>query len=339
LVLIISASVVFVGGTDCVTNPDYDSSSPFIGFFDECLIDKTESGFFGYIAGQIKTWFNLQLYPIYVVISVFVITIIFFHDDISPEDAARGNCARLHGHVFLIRLGLVIGMVPWLWSALTQERPCVCRANSAFPYTPLYSTWGMPAGGSFGATVFGLHFLELVNIPFGVLFILLVSACDLVDGEASLGQVLVGILFGLAIHFYTTRTPIFVSVFNFFASFVAGVITLFVAKSQYEKNDFSFAVFFVVGIVWQLYGFILLLVSFEWEFVRVAIRRSSHVLHEVDFMYYKPLNSPPSDPDRKEYPHEVKWMTFYTIVLFAGLCALKFAEQYVDEFLGFWDNR
>lgn len=37
-----------------------------------------------------------------------------------------------------------------------------------------------------------------------------------------------------------------------------------------------------------------MVVTYEWEFVKVVIRRSTYNLHHVDFMYYKPLNSPPS---------------------------------------------
>ena len=42
----------------------------------------------------------------------------------------------------------------------------------------------------------------------------------------------------------------------------------------------------------QVYAFTLLFVSFEWGFMKKALSQALHTLHDVDFLYFRPLNSP-----------------------------------------------
>lgn len=333
--VVLSINVYNVSGEprDCKTTEDYSSESAFLQFFDECFLDTTSVNAWASIATQFQNWFNIEVYPVYITIVIFIITLLFFSDNISGDDAARGNCVRLQAIVMLMRTGLVISMIPWLWAALSQERPCVCRVDSNHDYTPLFTTWGMPSGASVISTVIGLQVVQYLNIPLGVIFILLACASALVTGEYSTGQVIVGILFGVAIYVYTSRTPIFMRAADLVMTVIAGLITLYVTKSQFPAQDFSFAIYFLIGIAWQLYAFVLVLLTYEWDFVRMAIRRSSHNLHPVDFMYYKPLNSPPSDQEASQYPGEATWITVATVVMFLVLCGLRISTQYLNDML------
>jgi len=318
---------------ECKTTDDYDLEVPFVRFFDTCYLDTSEVNAFGSIAAQFHTWFSIELYPVYVVVAIFTITMVSFSENAGSDDVAMGNAKRLHAYVVIMRLGLVISMIPWLWAALTQERPCVCRYSPVGEYLPFIPIWGMPSDTAFAGTVVGFHIMQSFNIPLGIIFTLLSCAATVVAGQFSIGQVIVGLLFGVAIHFYSTRTPIFARLFDFVATLIGGLVCLFVQKSHYPAQDFSFSVFFFIGIAWQLYGFALVLLTYEWEFVKVVIRRSTSNLHHVDFMYYKPLNSNPSDSSSSEfkYPHDTLWITIATVVLFLVLCGLKVATQYMND--------
>ena len=54
----------------------------------------------------------------------------------------------------LMRIGLVISMVPWLWAAMTQERPCVCKISMHSVYIYIYGSGdggGCKSGGGSGS--------------------------------------------------------------------------------------------------------------------------------------------------------------------------------------------
>lgn len=341
LLLVVITLSVFVNnvngaapGLDCQTSDAYSRESKFLRFFDECFLDTSDVNAWGSIATQFQSWFNEQSYPIYVSVIIIVITLLFFAESVSDEDAARGNCVRLQAIVMVARLGLVISMIPWLWASLSQDRPCVCKVPGTETFVPLIPIWGMPSGASFAGTVIAAHVSQYLNIPLGIIFGLLACASALVTGQYSTGQVVVGILFGAAIYVYTSRTPIFMRAADLIMTIIAGVIALFVTKSQYQQLDFSFAVLFLIGIAWQLYSLVLVLVTYDMDFIRVAIKRSSHNLHAVDFMYYKPLNSNPASHEKaSQYPHEAMWITVATAVLFAVLCGLSISTQYIDSML------
>jgi len=331
LVVLLLANTVS-SDRECKTTDDYDGEAPFLRFFDACFLDTSKVNVWGNSAMQFHNWFTMEMYPIYVVVVLFTISLISFSDNAGADDIAMGNYTRLHAYVVIMRLGLVISMVPWLWAALTQERPCVCRVGQGNEYLPLIPIWGMPSDSAFAGTVVGFHIMRSFNIPLGIIFTLLACAATVVAGQFSIGQVIVGVLFGVFIHFYTTRTPIFVRFVDFVATLIGGLVCLYVQKAHYPAQDFRFAVYFFVGIVWQIYGFVLMILTYEWEFVKVVIRRSTYNLHHVDFMYYKPLNSPPSDSGEFKFRHETLWITIATVVLFVVLCGLKVATQYMNDF-------
>lgn len=96
----------------------------------------------------------MEMYPVYVVVVIFTISLVCFSENAGADDIAtyvvvlhqnidslwyRGNCTRLHGYAVIMRLGLVISMVPWLWASLTQERPCVCKIGMYFVEVTLFS--------------------------------------------------------------------------------------------------------------------------------------------------------------------------------------------------------
>jgi len=288
----------------------------------------------GNAALLLQTWFNTDTYPIYIMIVIFLIPHLFFTDEIANDDAARGNCMRLRGYVLLMKIGLVITVVPWLWASFRQERPCVCKDDKG-EYVPLNpNSWGMPSEGAFASSVIGLHVAEAVSFPLGIIFILIMATEGLLVGDYSIGQVIVGIAFGVAYHMYSSHTYIYFRILDLLLSVVAGVIALLVTKHQYPVGlDFSFSVEFLVGLVWQLYALSLIIVTFDFGFVKEAFRRTTRNLHEVDFLYYRSLNAPPAGEDRAQLPHEAIFLTLVTTLLFITLCALRISTPYIDNLL------
>jgi len=297
-------------------------------------VDTTEYSVFANVGQQLYSWFNMQTYPLYIMVAMFFLPFAFMNDNTDTELAARGNCVRLQGFLLLVRLGLVYSMTVWMWCAFRQPRPCMCRSDSSLPFVNLYGLWGMPSGESMAATVIGFHFIEKINIPLGIFFIVVMAGQGIAIGMHSFGQVLVGIIIGVALHFYSTRTPTFARVIDIVLNFIAGIITLVMTKQAYPNGiDCSFAMDFVIGIAWQVYAAVMVFVIFDWEFVKMIMRKNMHTLHDVDFLYYRPLNAPNDGPDQPAYADEYKWGVLVTVVFFFILCGLRILTPDVNSLL------
>jgi len=336
LLCILLFNIGSVYGRDCKTADQYSKDNQFLKFFDECWVDTSNLRILSSAAAQLQDWFNTETYPVYIMVVMILIPYLFFTDDTANDDAARGNCIRLRGYVLLMKIGFAISIVPWLWAAFRQDRPCVCM-NASGEYVPLAEDkWGMPSNPALAATVMGMHVAEAISYPLGIFFILIMSATGLLVGDYSIGQVIVAILIGIAFHFYSTRSFIYLRIVDFLVSFVVGVVILLVAKHQYPDGlNFSFSVNFLIGLTWQLYALALTFITFDFGFVKEAMRRTTRNLHEVDFLYYRSLNAPSSaDEDRAQLPHETLYLTVATSVLFVVLCALRISAPYMDDLLG-----
>lgn len=287
----------------------------------------------GQIAVQLQLWFNEDTYPVYILVAILVILFCMVKDSRGNDDLARYNFIRLQGILLLIRIGLAISMTPWLWAAIQQQRPCYCSIDGG-PMQPLKVTWwGMPSGLTFVSSVLAAHLMTTLSIPIGIIFTLLMGATAIVSGQYSFGQSVVGIVLGFVLHVYSIRTPIFMRIVDFFLSLIGGFIALAIAMRNYRNNDFSFAIMFLAGLAWQVYAFTLLFVAFEWGFMKKAISQALHSLHDVDFLYFRPLNSHSSSSDLEPPPFnvEVYWTTFLTTVLFLVLCGLRILAPYLDN--------
>jgi len=286
---------------------------------------------------------------VYILVALLVILFCVVKDSRGNDDIAKYNFIRLQGMLLLMRVGLAISITPWLWSAIQQQRPCYCSVNGA-PIQPLdgLTWWGMPSGSTFVSTVIAGHLMTTLSIPFGILFTILMGAAAVVSGQYSFGQSIVGIVLGLVLHIYSLRTPLFMRIIDFFISLIAGFISIALAMRSYRNNDFSFSIIFLAGLAWQVFAFTLLFVSFEWGFMKKAITQALHSLHDVDFLYFRPLNSPSSssgmslsslrspssssdDTEPPPFNVEVIWTVFLTAVLFLVLCGLRVLAPYLDN--------
>eukprot|EP00026_Physarum_polycephalum_P012105 Phypoly_transcript_12378.p1 GENE.Phypoly_transcript_12378~~Phypoly_transcript_12378.p1 ORF type:complete len:357 (+),score=32.31 Phypoly_transcript_12378:60-1130(+) len=322
----------------CITNPSFNDTNKFTKFFDKCFIDSSEINILGQMAKQLQMWFNEQTYPVYIVVSLLVLLFCVVKDSRGNDDMARYNFIRLQGMFLLMRIGLAISMTPWLYSAIQQQRPCYCSVDGGSPQ-PLgdETWWGMPSGLAFASTVLAAHFMTTLNIPFGILCIIVMGATSIVSGQYSFGQTIVGIVFGLVLHIYSIRTPIFMRIIDFIISLVAGFIAIAFAMHKYHNNDFSFSIAFLAGLAWQVYAFTLLFVAFEWGFMRKSMTQSVHSMHGVDFLYFRPLTSSSSavqsiDLEAPTYSVECYWTIFLTFVLFLVLCGLRVLAPYLNNF-------
>lgn len=323
LLSMIGQTVADNSGRTCETNPTYSDENMFARFFDRCYIDSTEANVLGQVAEQLQIWFKDENYPVYILVSLLVILFCVVRDSRGNDDMARYNYIRLQGILLLMRMGLAISITPWMWAAIRQERPCYCSYDGSVPL-PLDNVrwWGMPSGITFTSSLVAAHFMGTISIPFGILWIIIMGGASIASGQFSFGQSIVGVVLGLVLHLYSIRTPLYMRIVDFFISLVAGFIAIALAMKAFTSSDFSFAIYFLIGLAWQVYAFTLQFVSFEWGFMKRALTLPLHTLHDVDFMYFRPLNSPTTDSEPPSFKTECFWTVLLTAMLFVVLCGL-----------------
>jgi len=318
---------------DCKTNPSFEDKNKAELFFDQCFLDTTHANVFGQSAKQLQTWFNESTYPIYILVSLMVLLFCVIKEIRGNTDIARYNFIRLQGLLLLIRVGLAISITPWMVSAIRQQRPCFCSYDDGKTYNLYIQGWGMPAGITFASTIVAMHFIEALSIPIGIIWMLIMWAVSIASGQYSFGQGMVGIVLGVVLHFYSTRTPMFLRIIDFFITLIAGFTIIFLAMKDYPLMDFSFAANFLVGLCWQIYAFIMLWVAFESDFMKKALRKSVHTLHDVDFLYFRPLTSHVSvdADDAPPFSTEAIWTVVITSILFIVLCGLQVLAPFLND--------
>jgi len=333
---------------DCIQNSPKSGNS-FVDFFNDCTVDTTEWNVVASSAQQLLDWFFPTTFPVYIVILIFFLPHAFGSNSPDSEHAARGSSIKLHLLLLLLRISFIVSVVPWMWAAIRQDRACKCRENNTQPYLPPFSPWGMPSVESAVSTVVGLHIAQYVNLPLGILFTVFLVPAGIPIGHYSFGQVLVGFVLGLVVHIYSIRTPLLMRIVDMILSLIAGLVVLYYMKNHTEYVDFTFSVMFLEGIVWQFYTLIIIVVVFDVEFIKLILKKSTHAVHIVDFLYYQPVNdyrpltnaAASSTPNVgvggagpwSRHPHEGKWVGFYTIILFVLLCGLKILTPYMNQAL------
>lgn len=163
--------------------------------------------------------------------------------------------------------------------------------HSVQPVARLAHT-GMPSANAAASTIVAGLLLESVSIPLGIFFVPLYGAAEVVTGLYSIGQVLAGVGLGLLLHVYQTRTPAYLRLVEFLICLIGGVTALIVMKKQDPDSDFSYAIDVFAALWWQLAAFVLVLVWFEFRLVKEIARKSIAGVHQVDFLYYQPLDEP-----------------------------------------------
>eukprot|EP01112_Ceratiomyxa_fruticulosa_P015997 TRINITY_DN4797_c0_g1_i1.p1 TRINITY_DN4797_c0_g1~~TRINITY_DN4797_c0_g1_i1.p1 ORF type:complete len:367 (-),score=42.77 TRINITY_DN4797_c0_g1_i1:95-1195(-) len=340
-------------GLNCIQNPAMmNSTNPFVELWNLCMADPFETNIWSSIGFQLQQWFSTDTYPLYIVTILFFMPFTFWRNSNDSDYVSRGNSIRLHLLFLLMRIGLVMSTIPWLWAAVREARPCLCydAVSNKYIIPNQDSQWGMPSGQVAMSTLIGLHLAQFVSVPAGLVFTVGMIPVGLPTADHSLGQIIVGFVFGIIVHVYSTRTPLLLRFFDMIAALIAGLVCFFVVKDQNKYDDFSFSTTFLEGIAWQLYTMIILAVIFDTEFIRLILKKSFVAVHIVDFLYYQPVQDPDNSiklfssskglstsqgPSSSEgpylqFPSEFKWLTFYTIILLIILCGLRIMTPYLD---------
>ena len=130
-----------------------------------------------------------------------------------------------------------------------------------------------------------------VSLLVGFALPVVLGAAAVLVGAASLGQVLVAITIGVVLHLYQTRTPGFLRVFECLLSLAGALTAAFVRKQKTPSTDLTNMSEYFASLAWQIAGLVLPLLWFDWALAKETLRKSVSALHQVDFLFYIPLNS------------------------------------------------
>jgi len=319
----------------CINNPNTTTSSTFVRIFNGCYRDDTKYYIPYYISSQIQDWLDNDLFFQYVLLAILVIPAIAFYEsdhgegEFGQESSARANRTRLNGIMLLFRLGLATSLSTWLHVVTQQQRPCICGGVLVGSSDGI---WGMPSVLSVTSTIIGAHVLEYISVSAGIVIPIVVCASRVLLGYHSIGQVLVGIAVGILLHFYATRTPIFIRFIDFLLNLLAGLLILFLMKASHPTVDFTFSFTFLIGLVWQIFSISLMFGLYDWSFVQVALKKPIHHIDVPDFLYYLPLNRP-STSLSPTTSHELKIVGLSISALFVALSAVRVVTPYLDGVL------
>lgn len=142
--------------------------------------------------------------------------------------------------LFLFRISFVYSIQTWLNCIFRQSTPCLCQIGTDIRFLPITDVpWGMPSGFIMTSCILGLHFIERIDIVIGILIILGNTFAQVFIGYNSSGQVITGLVFGILLHFYLTRTPLFMRFLDIILNLLLGIpIFLIVGVSN---NFFTIA--------------------------------------------------------------------------------------------------
>jgi len=330
--LLVLVVLEVAAGSDCGNNPSLDTSNGAFKIFNSCYRDESKYGFPLQFSAQVISWFATDAYLQYLLIVIMIIPYISFVQEneensieVAMERTAKANVLRLNVIMLMFRVALAGSMDAWLKAAFQQERPCLC-----YSFVLGDGIWGMPSGDSMTATVLALSFVEYVSIPLGLFFFWLVPVARVLLGYHSIGQVLAGIGFGVAIHFYTTRTPMYARFVDVILNAIAGMVVFFLVEHNHPSTDFSRSIGFFTLMAWQIFALLTFLAVYNWSFVRATLPKTTHSVAVPDFLYYIPLNSNES-PLSPTSRNEAVMMTTLIVLLFISLFCAGVYSPYFGE--------
>jgi len=143
--------------------------------------------------------------------------------------------------------------------------------------------WGLPMEFTF--VLIGLHLVEQFHVVLGLGIVALYPILVIVVGMNSVGQVLVGLVIGSVLHVYFSRTPLFMRIVDSSLNFVAGVIVLPLVGHFYANVDFSFAVYFIQGMMLQVLSALIPLIVFTFKFLWIVIRKRMRTIQPEDLQF------------------------------------------------------
>lgn len=212
----------------CVHNPySYSTNqSSILLFFNGCLRVSQENQIIINLSKLVIEWLEPTKYCELLFILLFSLPYLY---DAFNQASEKGLMAR-YGHyileisLFLFRISFVYSIQTWLYCIFRQTTPCLCQMGREIRYLPITQVpWGMPSGYIMTSTILGLHFIERIDIIIGILIIFFNFLAQIFIGYNSIGQVITGLVFGVILHFYLTRTPLFMRIVDVIINVILGV--------------------------------------------------------------------------------------------------------------------
>jgi hypothetical protein len=345
-----------------------------------CHFDPTNSYLLYAVGKFILDWFNVK--RICQAIFVFLLTLpflmsIYDEEVMTTELVSRYAYFLLSGTTLLLRISFGMSQYPWMYAAFRQPSPCWCDVVGAdgknhFTYA-LGSTWSMPSGESLIAALIGLHLAERFSIAIGVLVMVLVPTSCVFVGISSVGQVITGFAIGFILHWYHTRTPLWVRFLDFIFAVISGFLTLPLVKHFYVAENFStFSMDYFEALIWQVFTFVILTLLFSFGFLRRILVDRVYRLSPIDIQYMNMRLLPAAKINHGEFEgsgdfsdrsrlvirnsaldqrhedladinghvfsrvvHYKSVMFFIAMLTFAILAALSIASHFIEEILSF----
>ncbi|KAJ5073709.1 hypothetical protein M0811_08546 [Anaeramoeba ignava] len=243
--------------------------------FNRCM-KETPNGIGTIIAKTIYSFIYPELIMNFFVICIMILPWLMFQkkSSFSLDNSLKRRflLSKLNFINFIHRLCYTFTLDIILYSIFRQRRPCKCESNGDGIYTPVGSIYGMPSGDSLTAALIGTFLIEqapimpIISRILGVLVFIFVMFERVILGYHSLGQVISGASLGVALHFYSTRLPQYVTFIDNFLQLVFGAIFLRLDPSlrfgKYDDNN-------LFGWLFDGYAFIIfesiLLFRFYWK--------------------------------------------------------------------------
>jgi len=160
----------------------------------------------------------------------------------SEYNIRRYHKLRINILNFLHRLGYSLLLSLAFFVIFKQKRPCSCPNEGAM--RSIGSKYGMPSSESLTAGLFGSLIIDhapycwpIITRIVGVVLIFWASGSVLVVGQNSMGQVIVGVLMGIILYFYSTRVPQCMIFVDAALESIAAIIAVRLDDTHYNPND------------------------------------------------------------------------------------------------------
>jgi hypothetical protein len=293
-ILLLALSVLVFGQLPnfdeyCIHNPDAYSinSSVVLKFFNGCWRVSDNSQVLINSALYIKNWLDPLNYVEFVFIMLFSLPFLYdvFNHSNVKEMISRYAFYILELSLLMFRISLAFGSSPWMLAVFRQSSPCLCQIGDDPFVNPSGVAWGMPASSVLSSTLLGLHLVERVNVFFGVSVLFLNPLALIGLGFNSIGQVWTGLTIGIVLHFYLTRTPLFLRLIEILVNVCCGIITLFIVGHFYPGVDFTFAHVWFKGIVWQIFSLIPIFTFFSFKFIKSLLLKRDYLISIEDIQF------------------------------------------------------
>ncbi|KAJ5075255.1 hypothetical protein M0811_07608 [Anaeramoeba ignava] len=231
-------------------------------FFNKCF-KQIPLGILTIFGEIINTWFSPRILAIILTFVILIMPFIIFgikEQSIQPiKSIERFYQMKFIVLNFLHRIGYGLVLNVILYTIFRQSRPCLCDFDG-LGEKPFGSHYGMPSGDALTGGIIAMFLIQEFPLkPFitrflAILLMIFICMERVFMGYHSLGQVIIGVFFGIILHFYSIKIPQYILIIENLIQIITGFILLKIDKSLiFEENDtnnlfgwFFFGVSFIV---------------------------------------------------------------------------------------------